>query len=133
MVRVLASASLLVVISLPAMVHAQSPSFEAFDVVSIKRNTLGQQSPAGIRTLPDGTLVMTNQPIRSIMSTAAPVPVREVVGFPDWVMTERYDIPVDDAPEIFTALQEQLGLKLQPEKSMVPVFVIEQIERPSEN
>jgi hypothetical protein len=48
-------------------------------------------------------------------------------------MTERYDIPVDDAPEIFTALQEQLGLKLEPEKSAVPVFVIEQIERPSEN
>jgi len=41
--------------------------------------------------------------------------------------------PIDDAPEIFTALQEQLGLKLQPEKSMVPVFVIDHIERPSEN
>ena len=39
----------------------------------------------------------------------------------------------DDAPEIFTALQEQLGLKLQPEKSLVTVFVIERLERPSEN
>ncbi len=279
MVRVLAATSLLVVISLPAPVSAQSTSSEVFDVVSIKRNTLGPQSPAGIRTLPDGTLVMTNQPIRSIIAAAAPVPVREVVGYPDWVMTERYDVTakppagstreqrnpmwrtlfaermklvahieereqdtfalvlarsdgrlgpqlerstldcsprppgtapppppqtppsasdirsrcggmmgptsivfgatrmvnfaqslgglvgrlvndrtglegfyaltlnfsaprlgpspepaaIDDAPEIFTALQEQLGLKLQPEKSMVPVFVIDQIERPSEN
>jgi uncharacterized protein (TIGR03435 family) len=41
--------------------------------------------------------------------------------------------PIDDAPEIFTALQEQLGLKLQPEETMVPVLVIDHIERPSEN
>jgi uncharacterized protein (TIGR03435 family) len=39
----------------------------------------------------------------------------------------------DDAPDIFTALQEQLGLKLQHEKKMMPVFVVDHIERPSEN
>jgi len=44
------------------------------------------------------------------------------------------DAPLpDDAPEFFTALQEQLGLKLQPEKTMVPVFVIERLERPTDN
>jgi uncharacterized protein (TIGR03435 family) len=42
--------------------------------------------------------------------------------------------PVDDAPDIFTALQEQLGLRLQRvEKKSVPVFVIDHNERPSEN
>ena len=40
---------------------------------------------------------------------------------------------VDDAPDIFTAVQEQLGLKLQREKKMMPVFVIDHIEKPSEN
>ena len=39
----------------------------------------------------------------------------------------------NDAPEIFTARQEQLGLKLQSEKSMVKIFVIDHIERPTEN
>jgi uncharacterized protein (TIGR03435 family) len=41
--------------------------------------------------------------------------------------------PIDDAPQFVTALQEQLGLKLVPEKSMVQIFVIDHIERPTPN
>jgi uncharacterized protein (TIGR03435 family) len=43
------------------------------------------------------------------------------------------DPPADDLPEPITAMQEQLGLKFQPEKMKVPVFVVDAIERPSEN
>jgi len=43
--------------------------------------------------------------------------------------------PAADAtgPSIFTAIQEQLGLKLESRKAPAPVVVIEKIDRPSEN
>jgi uncharacterized protein (TIGR03435 family) len=259
-------------------ISAQTPRAE-FDVVSIKRADPDARG-GGMRTLADGTSIMTNVSIGQFIRSAAPVPVREVIGLPDWASTERYDVtakpPADstreqrsemwrtlfaermklvahveekerdtfalvvarsdgrlgpqlkpstldcsprppgsppaplrpppttdaevlnrcggrfsdgsivsggitmdalvgslgglagrivnnrtglqgsysltltfspprtpaassdaslsgDAPEFFTALQEQLGLKLQPEKTMVLVFVIERIERPTEN
>jgi uncharacterized protein (TIGR03435 family) len=42
--------------------------------------------------------------------------------------------PAPDAPpDIFTAIQEQLGLKLEPTKGPVPILVIDSVAMPSEN
>jgi uncharacterized protein (TIGR03435 family) len=273
-----AAALFLVAFAIVPSLSAQTPRAE-FDVVSIKRSAPDAVG-SSMRSLPDGTSIMANVRVQQFITAAAPVPVREVIGLPDWATTERYDVTAkppagstpqqrsemwrtffaermklvahveererdtfalvlarsdgrlgpqlrpstldcspkppgtppapppppptsesdylnfcggrfgkgtivsgsttmealvlsfaglagrqvfdrtglkgnyaltlkhspprtpgtspdaplpDDVPDFFTALQEQLGLKLQPEKSLVPVFVIDRLERPTEN
>jgi uncharacterized protein (TIGR03435 family) len=66
--------------------------------------------------------------------------VRDETGIPglfDIAATWRPDTgqvsAADSRPDLFTALREQLGVKLEPQRRPVDVLVIDHIERPSEN
>ena len=47
--------------------------------------------------------------------------------------TDNAPLPDSIGPAIFTAIQEQLGLKLESQKAPVQILVIDHVERPSEN
>ena len=80
-----------VLIGLALCAQSAAQDLAQFEVVSIKRHVT-LEANGGIQTLPDGTRIMINQAMSSLIRSAAPVPVREVVGAPDWVNRERYDV-----------------------------------------
>ena len=48
----------------------------------------------------------------------------------EFAMQRGPDAPPEDRPSLFTALQEQLGLKLEPSRSPVQFAVIDYVEKP---
>ena len=50
-----------------------------------------------------------------------------------WTKDEAAATGIDSPPGLFTAIQEQLGLKLQPAKAPADVLVIDKVQRPSAN
>jgi bla regulator protein blaR1 len=77
---------------------AQPPAFE---VTSVKPNLSEDFRGMGIKTEPNGRLTATNLPVRMLISMAYGVPnnpTERLVGVPDWVLRDRFDIEAT-APE----------------------------------
>ena len=51
----------------------------------------------------------------------------------DWAPENGVPLPDSNAVSIFTAIQEQLGLKLEPQKAPIIAIIIDHVERPSGN
>jgi uncharacterized protein (TIGR03435 family) len=51
----------------------------------------------------------------------------------DWLPATRDAEPDSGAPSMFTVIQEQLGLKLEPARTPFDLLVIDRVEKPSEN
>ena len=80
--------SALTVAALSLALHAQAPAFE---VASIKRNVSGDPR-SGSQNLPGGRVAINNQRLRQVIRSAYGANDLEVVGGPDWIDNDRWDI-----------------------------------------
>jgi uncharacterized protein (TIGR03435 family) len=121
----LGSALAFAALALP--LHAQAPSFE---VASIKRNVSGD-ARSGTRTLPGGRVATTNESLRQIIRRAYGSNDLDVVGGPDWLDTDRWDITAsagtgnpDEAlePMLRSLLAERFKLRAHVEMRERPIY-----------
>ena len=77
----------------------------------VDRTGLTDRYDFALRYTPDPTIRLTNVP------DARPAPSRDA----------------DAAPDLFTAFQQQLGLKLESTRGPADIVVVDSVERPSEN
>ena len=101
--------------------------------------------PCGVRPGGAGRLLLVGVPMAQLaplISLAVGRPVVDrtgVAGTFDIELTFAPNAPPGgdlvnpEAPSLFTALQEQLGLKLDAQREIVDVLVIDRIERPTQN
>jgi uncharacterized protein (TIGR03435 family) len=95
----------------------------------------GGRPRCGLR-LNTGVMMTSSATMADIVRALSSVVERQVVDKTG--LTARYDLDLtwkDDAegPSLFTAVQEQLGLKLEPQRGAVEVLVIDSAERPVED
>src|SRR5688500_7581742 len=64
----------------------------SFEVASVKRNPSGLGRSMIENVQPSGLWLLTNVPTRALIRTAYRVQDFQIVGAPDWVQTEHYDI-----------------------------------------
>ena len=135
-------------------VAKDGPKLKAGDCITLDPNTLpppGQRQSAycGFSSSGNNNIQGTSIPMTILADYLGLVLKRKVIdktGFagnfdvslrwsPDQLSTGNPAVPSTDsgAPSIFTAIQEQLGLKLDSAKGLVEVLVIDRLEKPSEN
>jgi uncharacterized protein (TIGR03435 family) len=122
---------------------AQSASAPAkpseFEVASVKLHTSSDQRMMMVAQ-PGGRFVAANVPLRLVIRTAFQLQDDQIVGGPEWLATDRFDIEaraagMSGAPtaELLTMLQslltERFKLTTHREMRELPVFVLERARR----
>jgi uncharacterized protein (TIGR03435 family) len=127
--------------------HLETKQLPVYSLIVVKTGVKFAKSPPGDSTEPqfrmkEGHLNCQRLPM-SILTQWLTLHVgRKVID--NTGLTDKYDIALEwspdtsasevgSGPSLFTAIQEQLGLKLVPDKGPVETFVIDHVERPSEN
>jgi uncharacterized protein (TIGR03435 family) len=126
-------------------VHQETRTLPAYDLILAKGGSKLQPSQSNGKTVGTGRSHFDGQGLTTtiIAEELSQITGRIVVDKTD--LTGRYDLKLqwtpdgapatteDSAPSLFTAIQEQLGLKLEPAKEPVPVLVIDHIDPPTPN
>ena len=92
---------------------------------------LSRQREAEGRVVLDKTGLTGNYDWSLHWSPEAPAPAFK--GADADVPADRSPGPDGSGPTLFTALQEQLGLKLESQKGTMETIVVDSVEKPSEN
>jgi uncharacterized protein (TIGR03435 family) len=129
-------------------VHRDTKELPTYSLVALKGVSKGgsklKKTTSGVSTLSAGPDRITDRAVTmaTFASQLSTVLARVVVDKTG--LTDRYDIKLEwvleleaatgDGPSVLTAIQDQLGLKLEAGKGQVEVIVIDHVERvPTEN
>src|SRR5262245_29973253 len=115
---------------------AQAPKFE---VASVKPNTSGD-GRVMVGMQPGGRLTASNMPLRELVRMAYQLQPFQIVGGPDWIASERFDITAkaegDVAPTspfgppnplmlmMRSLLEERFHLKVHTETREMPTYAL---------
>jgi uncharacterized protein (TIGR03435 family) len=112
---------------------------------TIPDDSPGQPSSERIRAVPSKTMTTPVPMLIDLLSNLVDRPIIDKTGLTatyeyenlDWAGIRRSQSAAADTGEptesVFTAVQEKLGLKLEPAKASTEVLVIEHVTRPSAN
>jgi uncharacterized protein (TIGR03435 family) len=105
---------------------------QTFEVASIKRNTSGEPR-SGVRTLPGGRVAIINQQLRQIIRNAYGSNDLEVLGGPDWLDGDRWDINASGGtgkadeplePMLKALLADRFKLRVHVEMRERPIYAL---------
>jgi uncharacterized protein (TIGR03435 family) len=128
--------ALLAVPLLAAIASAQVPqsadtAAPTFEVASVKPNKTG--APGGSFVMPPGRFTATNIPLKVLITNAYQLSFFQVVGGPDWISTDRFDIagkaPDGAPPEqtramVRTLLKDRFKLVVHMETRDSPIYAL---------
>jgi uncharacterized protein (TIGR03435 family) len=130
--------STIVVVTAVVFSHAIAAQDAAFEVASIHPNT--SDASQQLRALPTGRLIATNVPLRRLIVRAYKLHDTQVVGAPDWIASERFDIdartataPADGLGAVMPLLQPLLAdrfkLRAHMDTRELPAYVLVAAQR----
>jgi uncharacterized protein (TIGR03435 family) len=124
--------------------HQEMRTLPAYDLVLAKGGSKLQLTKSSGKSIGIGRTYFNGEGLTMILIAQELSQIAGRVVVDKTNLTERYDLKLqwssDDAPttdnsapSLFTAVQEQLGLKLEPAKEAASVLVIDHIEMPTPN